>query len=405
MKRYVFLTCSVYGIGGGQLYVSNKCEYLRKKGYDVYTVSAKYASHYRLYYSGLKTVKNLALTETINHPDTYSNRKRERIIAKAVEMICSGNPDEIVLESNALISAIWAERIAERIKAKHIIYSVSEHNAIDGYMQDFLEFKAQKGEFSTISTKSVKELLAKSKVVTEQNLKILHANLGDPIEDITDERIQSFEPSDYNICVIGRGEKRYVEYACEEIVKFCKKHTDKCFSVALVSQFQNSELDARIHALFDSADNIKCHYWGYFAPFPRKLFEMFDLYIGGAGCATLPYRQNALTLAMDLYNDKVLGLIGYDGCTSVYPANTQLNMADYLEDVVFEKDYLNKNHVPFVTHSKDNAYDSHMQFLSNSSNVLSYYSVTNKDIGLKEKIKTNIPFLVTWYSKIRNGKK
>ena len=405
MKRYLFFAFSVFGIGGGQRYVANKAEYLKKKGFDVYTFShSLLSSNGEIYYAGLEQAENFVMKELRFYPDAYPKHKTKKILQKVVDLLPFANDDEIVIESNYLIGALWAERVAERFKAKHIIYSVSEHNRIDMYMRDFLEFKAKRGEFSTISTRSVKELLAQSKVVTEQNLQILHANLGDPIEDITDERIQTFERGDYNICIIGRGEKRYVEYACEEIVKFSRKHTDKRFSVGLISQF-NSTLDKKIHKLFDSTDNIKCHYWGYFAPFPRTLFEMFDLYVGGAGCATLPYRQNALTLAMDLYNDKALGLIGYDGCTSVYPAKTEQDTAEYLEDVFFTKYYLEKKHVPATVFDKNGAYDSHMQFVENSSDAVSYYSVINKNVGLKQIIKANFPILVSLSTKLLSIKK
>lgn len=401
MKKYVFLTDGVFGIGGGQRYVSNKTEYLTKKGFDVYTLSSSvFSQKGKIFYEGLKQAENYVMPELRFYPDAYPKYKTKKILQKTIDMLPFAKDDEIFIESNYLIGAVWAERIAERIKAKHIIYAISESNTIDAYMRDFIEFKAQKGEFATISTKSVKELLAQSNVVTEQNLQILHANLGDPIEDITDERIQTFERSDYNICVIGRGGKRYVEYACEEIVKFARKHTDKSFSVALISEFKNSVLDKKIHKQFDSTDNIKCHYWGYFAPFPRKVFEMFDLYIGGAGCATLPYRQNALTLAMDLYNDRALGLMGYDGCSSQEPAKTQNDMAWYLEDVFFTKRYLEKRYVPAGTLDNNSTYDSHMQFLENSSDDLSYYSAINKNIGLKKKLKANIPVLIPLYIKL-----
>lgn len=404
MKKYVFLTVGVFGIGGGQRYVANKTEYLIKKGFDVYTFSSSiFSAKSKICYAGLTQAENYIMTELRFYPDAYPRHKAKKILQKAVEMLSFAKDDEIILESNYLIGSVWAERIAECLKAKHIIYSLSEHNRIDAYMQDFIEFKARRGEFAAISTQSVRNLLEQSKVITEQNLQILHAYQGDPVEDIMDERIQSFERGDYNICIIGRGEKRYVEYACEEVVKFAQKHTDKHFSVALVSQF-NPTLDKKIHKLFDSADNIKCHYWGYFAPFPRTLFEMFDLYVGGAGCATLSHRQNALTLAMDLYNDKALGLMGYDGCTYLNPAKTELDMAGYLEDVFFTKQYLGKYCDPLVLYNNED-YDSHMQFAENSSDVLSYYSTINKNIKLRERIKTNIPFLVLVYTKLLSRKK
>ena len=396
VKKYVFFTCGVFGIGGGQRYVSNKAEYLRNKGYNVSTISAFLLSRQsKLFYNGLHQCQNYVVTELRFHPDSYSSKKRDRIIQQVVKLVDDRTANEIIIESNNLVSAVWAERIAAQINAKHIVFSVSEHNVVDNYMRDFLEFKFKRGELATITTKSFCEVIEKSQIITEENLPILRAYLGDPVEDVEDERLQSFEKSEYNLCIIGRGEKRYVRYACEEVVQFCKKYRDKTFSVALVSEFLDDKLKTKIQALFASAENIRLYHWGYFMPFPRDLFEKFDLYIGGAGCASLPYRQNVLTLAMDLYNDRVLGIMGYDGCTSSRGSSENLSTAEYLEDVLFQKRYLIKTYTPPVRTTMDQAFASHDALLENSSKEKRYCSAVNHDVSIKERIKTAFPFLVT----------
>lgn len=401
MKKYVFIMCGIFGIGGGQRYVSNKAEYMHEKGYEISTFSSfGPASGGGIFYDGVKQSNNYVLTQLRYHPDSCSKRKREHIIKSVIKLINVEEMDEILLESNTLISALWAERIAERIKAKHIVFSVSEHNLIDDHMRAFLEFKFKRGELATITTKSFREVIEKSQIITEKNLPILTAYLGDPVEEVEDERLQNFEKSDHNICIIGRGEKRYVRYACEEVVQFCKKYRDKTFSVALVSEFLDDKLKTKIQALFASAENIRLYHWGYFMPFPRDLFEKFDLYIGGAGCASLPYRQNVLTLAMDLYNDRVLGIMGYDGCTSNAAAGDCLDMKEYLEDVFFNKNYLTKQYTPAACRTADEAFSLHDRLIENSSSQEEYYTLTNSEIGFKEKVKTAVPFLVTVSSKL-----
>lgn len=395
MKKYVFVTCSVFGVGGGQQYVSNKTEYLRAKGYKVYTVSnSPFSIGGKIIYRGLDEAVNGIFTELQYLPEAYPKRKMRKIIQSVVEFIDPCDSDEIVLESNSLICAVWAEKIAERVKGKHIVFSVSEHNDIDKYFCEFLEFKFARGEFATIGIKTMKPLFAMSSIVNEENCPILKAFLGDNVSDYFDERLNEFEKKDHSICIIGRGDKPYVEYACLEVADFCAKYPDKTFSIGLISEFRDLNKAARIKAKFEVLKNVNVYYWGYFSSFPTALFKMFDLYIGGAGCASLPYRQNALTLAMDLYSDKPLGLMGYNGEKTIDAKIADADMQQCLKDALFDKQYLKKEFIKPVVLTGAEVFSHHDKLLETGSNTKQYYIKHNKFVGIKDKLKVRFPFLL-----------
>ena len=395
MKKYVFLSCGVFGIGGGQLYVSNKAEYLIQKGYKVYSISTS-GSCYKngIEYGGLMMVQNSILDEMSYYPEAYTHIKREKIIKKAIRTFSFEENDEIIIESNSLLCAAWAEKIAQRIKCKHIIFSISEKNPINDYLFSFLEFKFNRGELATIAARTFKELIELSSIITEQNIPVLRAYLGDPISEEIDERLENIETSDYNICIIGRGEKRYIEYSCLSLINFCKKHADDTFTVGLVSAFSDKNKEQYIKDQFASLNNVKVYYLGYFSPIPRRLFEMFDLYIGGAGCASLPYRQNVLTLAMDLHNDRPLGFMGYDVYKTVETSLSEADIEAFLEDAFFKKEYLKKQYIPSPQLSASEAFSYHDKFLENSNKIPNYYMKKNRNVSFNEKIKATLSFLI-----------
>lgn len=401
MKKYVFLTCGVFGVGGGQLYIANKTDYLTKRGYEVHTVSSSvFSIGGVLVYQKLNLAKNHILTDLRYAPDVYSRKRQDANIEKLIASLELGEADEVILESNYLDGAIWGERAAARIGAKHVVFSVSEHNAADAYMLEFLEFKFRRGELATISKNSFENILGTSSVITEQGLPLLRAYLGDAIEDVPCAALEKVQKGDFNVCIMGRGEKRYVEYACLSLAAFCEKHPSFRFSVVLIAEFRDAGKEQAIREAFGAASNVQFYHLGYLSPIPTALMRFFDLYIGGAGCASLFYRQKALTLAMDLYNDRPLGFMGYDVYATNVISAEDASMDACLEDAFFQKEYLKKEYRPAPVMSADEAFSYHDTFLEGGSREHAYFTAVNRNVSKKELLKVHCPFLVTAKNKL-----
>ena len=391
----------MFGVGGGQLYVANKTDYLIRQGYEVYTVSSSvFSVNGVLVYQKLNQAQNETFTELRYEPDVYSRRRQDKIIENIIRIFALQEQDEIVLESNDLTGSLWAERIAARVGAKHIVFSVSEHNELDAHMLDFLEFKCQRGELATISKRSFENILEASSVITEQNLTLLRAYLGDAIEDVPCAALEKVEKGDFNVCIMGRGEKRYVEYACLALAAFCEKHPSSRFTVALIAEFRDAQTEKAVLDAFGAVKNIRFYHFGYLSPIPRSLVTFFDLYIGGAGCASLFYRQKVLTLAMDLYHDRPLGLMGYDTCVTSVASSEDADMDACLEDAFFRKEYLKKEYTPAPVLSAEEAFAYHDAFLAHSSEEKAYFTARNRRVSCKEKLKAHFPFLAAMRIKL-----
>ena len=79
MRKYIFFSTCVSGIGGGQLYIKNKAKYLSNKGYEVFAIC----------YHGNKQkkidfLKHYIFDELENIPDAYSKSKQKKIIDKII---------------------------------------------------------------------------------------------------------------------------------------------------------------------------------------------------------------------------------------------------------------------------------------------------------------------------------
>ncbi|MBE5754584.1 MAG: glycosyltransferase family 4 protein [Clostridiales bacterium] len=396
MRKYIFLSTVVSGIGGGQIYAKNKAKYLLNKGYEVLAIS----------YHGDKNenidfLKQYVFAEIEHLPSAYSVSKQRKIIDKIIFCIHPNSNDEIVIESNNMLCALWAEMIAERLKCKHIIFSISERNAVNDDMAKFLEFKFNRGELATIAPRTFSELFEKSSVVKNETIPVMNAFLGDNIADYYDERLDLIQKKEFNFCIIGRAGKSYVKFACEQIVEYCKKHPQMSFSLGLVSKFEDEKETLEMNRKFTQVKNLTVYQLGYFSPMPKKLFSIFDLYIGGAGCASLCYRQKCLTLALDMSDSMPLGLMGYDVLKTSDYALKGITYENCFDSVIFTKEYQQKEYIPAIRRTSEEAFAVHDAFLNASVNDKYYFKVSNIKASIKAKIKANFPFLIKIYRRIK----
>ena len=385
MKKYIIINYGIIGIGGGQLYTKNKAQYMEDKGYEVYVLYCHNYLDISIEY--LKKFGNGHFPELELKLVCLSQRRIDNSINKMLKCIDYNVGDEIIIESNALELSLWGEELAKRVNGKHIIFSVSERNKIDQSNLEYTEFKYLRGELAAINEKTFAELYEKSNVIPDGGVKKLIAFLGDPVEEYDVLEIDNLGLKDKNICVLGRMSKPYVIYSCKKISEYVTQYPAIQFSLTVIGMI-NEEIISQIDSLFAGIDNVQANFVDSLSPIPKKVFKMFDLIIGSSGCASLPYRQGALTLCMDVHTDKALGLMGYDLTKALDGNPCPKEFEDYMDDALFTKDYKNRKFIAPDYPTKEECFSEHDDFLSKTDVTKEYFDFSKCTVSKKEKIKT-----------------
>jgi len=385
MKKYIIINYGIIGIGGGQLYTKNKARFMEDKGYEVYVLYCHNYLDISIEY--LKKFENGHFPELELNLACLSQRRIDKSIDKMLKHINYNDGDEVTIESNALDLSSWGEVLAERVKGKHIIFSVSEKNRIDESNLKYTEFKYMRSELATINERTFSNLYEKSNIVPNSGVKKLTAFLGDPVEEYDAPEIDNLNLKDKNICIIGRMFKPYVIYSCKKLSDYVIKYPEIQFSLTLLGM-KDEEVILQVVNLMADCNNTTVNFVDSLSPIPKKVFSMFDLIIGGAGCASLPYRQGSLTLCMDVHTDKALGLMGYDLTKALDGNPCPKEFEDYMDDALFTKDYKNRKFIAPDYPTKEECFSEHDDFLSKTDATKEYFDFSKCTVSKKEKIKT-----------------
>lgn len=84
MKKYIIFANSISGIGGAQLYILRKINYLLKNAYDPYLIVGDAAS---IKHAELNQFHTMELQELFFPPNLYSHKKRSEFTSKIKKFI------------------------------------------------------------------------------------------------------------------------------------------------------------------------------------------------------------------------------------------------------------------------------------------------------------------------------
>lgn len=387
MKKYVIINSGIDGIGGGQIYTKNKGQYLEEKGYDVFVIHYHNDKDISIRY--LEKFENGYFSELELNFLCVPKKRIKKCIDKMLEYINYNVGDEVIVESNALGLSLWGEELAKRVNGKHIIFSVSEKNVVDQSNLKYTEFKFLRGELATINVQTFSDLYIKSKVVPECGVKKLIAYLGDPVEEYVCPEIDNLELKDKNICIIGRMFKSYVMFSSKKISEYVGRYPENSFSLTIIGM-KDEGVISQIKNLFAKHNNVTVNFIDSLSPIPKKVFSMFDLIIGSSGCASLPYRQGALTLCIDIHEDRALGFMGYDVVKSLGENPDAKDFHEYLDEALFTKEYVNREYTEASYPTKEECFAAHDEFFGKSESTKEYFDFNKCTVSKKEKVKTRL---------------
>lgn len=337
MKRYVFITPSIRNIGGAELYVSRKLEWLKSQGWvvDIY-----YYNVGEIKIQNLKAYANNCIKE-LSIPYPLVNHK---IITDIVRKIKNKKEyNLIIIESHTIQLSLIAENISKKLGAYHLLYWLSEnYSKSDLRYIEFFRQKLMQNSLYSIGNKTLPMFLGQSHLTMNRGLTAV-GSAGDNVADI--EFSVDAPNTDFRVLSLGRLDKPYVNNMVEGVIKFMNSHPDKTLCLYFVGGAADESTQRVLKNKLNKNSNIFSFFLGYMHPVPRKLFKIVDVAIASAGSAWLPYYEDVLTITVDANDLQPLGILGYTTKNVLYRDDEKvLSIEEYLCDILVRKNKIQKNY-------------------------------------------------------------
>ena len=333
-KRYIFLTSTIRNVGGAQLYMSRKMDWLKSLGWLVDTY---YYNDGNVVIENLKEFKNHCIPELSIPFELLVDRKKKKIL----KTICSVNSDVLIIESHILNLCLWGEYIISQKGGMNLCYLLSEtFPPITKSTRCFLEYKLQQNLLFGINDRSIPLLLGNSSQTSKRGL-LAVGNNEDNVKDIEDYEIPLSFDNKVTIISLGRLDKPYIEPMVNSIKYFVSKHKELFFNVIFIGDAAQKEIKENILGQIDKEPNVETICTGYMLPIPRKLLKAADVAIASSGCVRITRNEGILTIAIDGEDYMALGIAGITTNNSLYRNNCEpkQKVEDLLEDILINKKY------------------------------------------------------------------
>lgn len=374
MKKYVILTPQVGNMGGGQMFVCNKAEYMANLGWDVticyFTESPvlikKMLDFKRIYVPkfswGIQYYTPSQVKDTINH---------------IAAQISSDLQDEIVIESHLCYLALWAELLAEQLHAKHIVNSFEEDIPIfSSNALDFFEYKLKRWQCVNASENSLKRLFKQN--FKEEYNQFNHttyfycSNVSVDSSNITD--LQLPDSSSFNIISIGRLNKPYISVMLSELYEFAIHNKSVNIGLIFVGGSPDGSVENYIKKKFGTLNNVKIFLLGYLFPIPLNVIKSADIAISTSNSVLVTHDQGVPTITVDANDNFAIGVYGINTNRNVFRKDEpQVPIREYIEKL-YKREILNTTLSPNQIINENHLLEQ-VKFLSKSEYDCQYYDV------------------------------
>ena len=388
--KFILFTGTIARVGGAQMYVKNKINYMRSLGWEVYVFSALDGP---ILINGLSDFKETIIPELYQYPGLVRKNKIIKMIMDTIGY-AEESSEEILIESNAIPISCWAEIIAEKLKAKHFMFLLDEHLEYSEEYYEFVKFKFDRKEIAVIKEKLVKKLLRDRVDVNDPERYILRAVCTNVVEDTKDERFDGIDYSkfDYTFCSLGRLNKEYIPSVIEGFEKFALKHPEKNLCCIFIGdQPENFVPDMKkvITERLGKISNISLRMIGYVYPVPLSFFQNIDIGVATSGSASLFWKQDVVTISMDVYDNYPIGVLGYTTKNTMIREKEQKYDLDVLIEKILFQNYLKNHHYSAPNNnSTEFWFNQHFTFIEQSESQKEYYDVSGiKIMSVRDKMK------------------
>jgi hypothetical protein len=359
-------------MGGAQMYFRNKMLYLREHGWTVDIICGMSKN---VIIPELREFKNL-IPELLFPQYYYSAKCQKKTIKKLAEIINDDTYEEIVIESSIIHCATWAETVANKIGAKHLIFLLQEQNNVTNKkLQDFFVFKYSRRELAGITANSLKEMFREFHSLDGRESYSLTAHCNNVEADVPCELLAQIDRNkyDYIIGALSRLNKPFVPHAVSDICAYATSHPDKRYLLLWIGDAPagSPELTTVRRMVCDSP-NIELVITGYLLPVPFKLLEFCDVFISSSGSSRPCMRSGVPTITYDGNDYRPIGILGRTTNHSLFRDHDEppKDLYHLLDDVLVYKKYAK---TPPNYNSGLPDFKTHLDFLSQSSTEKDYF--------------------------------
>lgn len=377
MNKYIIVTPGIVNVGGLELFVAGKAEYLEKNGWEVSVLHGNYLEK-KCAVPILSKYLNGGFLELRKPPYIFPKFLRNIILNKMISFVkCTSKEYNIVyIESHDDCTSQWAELLAERLNAKHIFFICNEkfrgkEKYYDTCM-DFYLFKLKRKELVANMTSTMQKFFSSYFDIKPHEC-ILYEINENPVREVDNEKVDNIKRCDYNICYIGRPEKAYVPNIMNGIKDFANLHRDRTVQIIKMGDIEPQK--KLLEEIKSSNANIEVMELGPLVPIPKNLFNKVDVVIAGAGSADCAVHEGVPVIVAGVETKLSNGLLGYETKDTLFlpdsckPKSFCESLIDVLDNKIHKKlkfDYPKK---------KDNEYcqRQNLELYSQTNLVNDYY--------------------------------
>ena len=384
MKKYVFITPHIEGMGGAQMYLYSKYKTLVEQGWEV---TLLHASRKPSILPILKDLHN-AIPELSFQTNCYTKSRVLRVINSIIETYFTQEYSEVIIESTCIPQCSWAELLAKIVGGKHLAYLLQEENDLFYNHVDFFKFKQKRGELAGIKQHTISKMFNRYFNFNESNAKVLDAyGCSNTVFDVYHPIVDQLKElhADYVIGSVGRLDKPIVLPSLENVYNFISQHTDNSFAVVLLGGSKDLNVVLRIKKKFADLSNCNLLISGFLFPLPKEIFTMVDVFFGTAGSSRVAMQEGCISISIDSIDCQPIGVLGQTTNNSLSRSVDEppLDLCELLDDVIYKKKYQRRGAIPVEIPD----YTSHFEFLSCSEQEKKYYDVFEiKNSSLRSKL-------------------
>lgn len=390
--KYVIMG-QLSGIGGWQLYIDARSEYISERGHDVYLISIGNKDSIKL--TGFLNKNYLCLPEVHMPPASYTKKQINYILNRIYDFL--GDDDgTMTIESTDMFLSMWGELIAKHYKSRNFSYLLHSHFPQQNKaIQDFFLFKYNRDELAGMSELTLPELFHNHPCEYEIEPRNLPAEPKDPITNDNSieellRRIEQYKKDKkaFVIGYFGNLDKPHFSKLCDYISSYCEFNTSQEYIFLTIGSSGKGIAEKKQLRIETKINNCKVFNIPAMYPVPRQAFCIMDVCLASWGSSVSSARGGALTIRLKddvtIIPHGVLGITVSD-YKSPQTSESLKELLDKIQRGKYRLEDANIDKKPYDYKSTHRKIDD---YIFNITHEKEYYDISNiKKVSTRSKIE------------------